>query len=455
MDESQKELEMQKDVLVEKWGAFLDHKDYDPIKGTLRRKTTAVLLENQLKSMNPGQTEATMLSESTAPGTVASNVTNWDPILMSLVRRAAPKMIAYDVCGVQPMTGPSGLIFALRATYGRNGANATLAQGNEALGITEARSGFSGDPAVGAGTTGVGGSDFGTTAGSGIQGISVGRGMALSAAEILGSDTGGDFQEMSINIDSTSVTAKSRALKAEYSHEIQQDMKAIHGLDADKELANILTQEILSEQNREIVRTIYVTAKQGSQTGVTTPGQFDLDVDSNGRWSVERFRGLHFQLEREANVIAKETRRGKGNFVIASSDVASALNAAGVLDYNPALQGNLEVDDSGNTFAGTLASGMKVFIDPYHSATATNDFMCVGYRGTSSMDAGLFYCPYVPLQMYRAVGEDTFQPKIGFKTRYGLVTNPFVVNNLGTPDGETLTNGINQYYRFTPVINLT
>jgi len=442
MDESVKEIQAQKEQLVEKWSGVLDDANFSPIKSSYRRQTTAVLLENQSKQ----------LRESTAPGTVSGNVDNWDPILMSLVRRAAPKMIAYDVCGVQPMTGPSGLIFALRATYGRNGGTVAAANANEALGITEARTGFSGTG--GAGTSGLGGNDYGVTAGSGIAGISIGRGMATTAAEILGSDTGNDFQEMSINIDSTSVTAKSRALKAEYSHEIQQDMKAIHGLDADKELANILTQEILAEINREVIRTIYVTAKQGSQTGVTTAGVFDLDTDSNGRWSVERFRGLMFQCEREANVIAKETRRGKGNFLICSSDVASALQAAGVLDYNPALQGNLEVDDTGNTFAGVLSSGMKVFIDPYHSSTATNDFMCVGYRGESVYDAGLFYCPYVPLQMYRAVGEDTFQPKIGFKTRYGLVANPFVMNG-AAPDAQTLTAGINQYYRFTVIDNLT
>lgn len=439
---AQERIQAEKQALVEKWTPVLDNDKFSPIKGAHRRETTAVLLENQSQ----------VLSESTAPGTVAGNVDNWDPILMSLVRRAAPKMIAYDICGVQPMTGPSGLIFALRATYGANGSSVANAANNEALGLTEARTGFSGTG--GAGTTGVGGSDFGTTAGSGIQGISVGRGMATSAAEILGSDTGGDFQEMSINIDSTSVTAKSRALKAEYSHEIQQDMKAIHGLDADKELANILTQEILAEINREVIRTVYITGKAGSQTGVTTAGVFDLDTDSNGRWSVERFRGMMFHMQREANVIAKETRRGRGNFVVCSSDVASALDAAGVLDYNPALQSNLEVDDTGNTFAGTLTNGMKVFIDPYNSASATNDFMCVGYRGESIYDAGLFYCPYVPLQMYRAVGEDTFQPKIGFKTRYGLVANPFVMNGT-TPDAQTLTPGINQYYRFTVVDNLT
>jgi len=429
--------------LVEKWAPVLQSEDYSEIKDKTKLKTTAVLLENQNK-----------INESTAPGTVTSNTQDWDPILMSLVRRAAPKMIAYDICGVQPMTGPTGLIFALRATYGRNGGSVSAAHGEEALGLNEARTGFSGTSAFGgAGTSGVGGSDFGSTAGAGIAGISVGRGFPTSVAELLGSDSGEAFQEMSLNIDSTSVSAKTRALKAEYSHEIQQDMKAIHGLEADKELANILTQEILSEINREVIRTLYITGKTGSQTGVTTPGIFDLDTDSNGRWSVERFKGLLFQIQREANVIAKETRRGKGNFVICSSDVASALQMAGVLDYNPALQGNLEVDDTGNTFAGTLSTGMKVFIDPYHSATATNDFMCVGYKGSSNMDAGLFYCPYVPLQMYQAVGEDTFQPKIGFKTRYGLVTNPFVMNG-STPDAANLTAGINQYYRFSVVSKL-
>lgn len=442
MTTDQNQIEFLKEALVEKWKPLLESEDYSPIKSSERRKTTAVLLENQSK----------VLLESTAPGTVTSNVTNWDPILMSLVRRAAPKMIAYDICGVQPMTGPSGLIFALRSTYGRNGGSVSAAHTNEALGLTEPRTGFSGTN--GAGTTAIGGSDFGATTGGGIAGISIGRGFPKTVAELLGSENGEPIQEMSINIASTSVTARSRALKAEYSHEIAQDMKAIHGLDADKELANILTQEILAEMNREVIRHVYVTAKTGSQTGVTTAGIFDLDTDSNGRWSVERFKGLMFQLEREANTIAKETRRGKGNFVICSSDTASALRLAGYLDYNPAIQGNLEVDDTGNTFAGTLSNGMKVFIDPYHSASALNNFMCVGYKGSNNMDAGLFYCPYVPLQMYRAVGEDSFQPKMAFKTRYGLVTNPFVMNG-SSPDGENLTAGINQYYRFTVITNLT
>jgi len=449
MEHQTREMQMLRESLVEKWSPLLESRDFDPITSNFRKQSTAVLLENQSQALNLTETSG-------APGTVTANSTNWDPILMSLVRRSAPKMIAYDVCGVQPMTGPVGLIFAMRATYGRTDGTLPPVLANEAL-FNEARTSWSG---AGDDTANVaGGTDFGGgTAGGGIQGLSVGRGFATSVAEVLGSTGADPFREMSLSIDSTTVTSKSRALKAEYSHEIQQDMKAIHGQDADKELANILTQEILAEINREVIRTMYQTAKTGSQSGTTVPGIYNLDVDSNGRWSVERFKGLMFQLQREANVIARETRRGKGNFVICSSDTAAALQMAGVLDYTPAITNNLEVDDTGNTFAGTLNTGMKVFIDPYHSATAANDFMCVGYKGTSQIDAGMFYCPYIPLQMYRAVGEDTFQPKIGFKTRYGLVNNPFVVNaaNDAVVSDPTLTTafGRNQYYRFSIIHNL-
>lgn len=438
MENGYNEKQVLTEALQTKWGKLLEHKNFPTISDSHRKAVTAILLENQ---------QASLLAESGSHANVTGNVEKWDPILMSLVRRAAPQMIAYDVCGVQPMTGPTGLVFALRAVYGTSASAVATAQGNEALGLTEARSGFGGTN--GAGTTSVGGSDF-----SDPSGISIGRGFITAEGEQLGSDSGTTMQQMTFNIDKTSVTAKTRALKAEYTMELSQDLKAIHGLDAENELANILSQEILAEINREVVRTIYKVAKTGAQKGTNTAGVFNLDTDSNGRWSVERFKGLLYQIERECNSIAKLTRRGKGNILITSSDVASALSMAGVLDYAPALQSNLEVDDTGNTFAGTLNGRIKVYIDPYHSVTATKEFFVAGYKGSSPMDAGLFYCPYVPLQMVRAVGEDTFQPKIGFRTRYGLVSNPFVVTNVGTPDEQNLTAGLNQYYSFVRVDNL-
>jgi Major capsid protein Gp23 len=425
---------MKNKALIEKWAPILEHADMPVIKDSHRRAVTAQLLENQKISM--GQ-QAEALTEDTAPTNVTSNVGKYDPVLISLVRRSMPNLIAYDVCGVQPMTGPTGLIFAMRPKFAAGGSLTTEAFYNEA------DSDFSGT---------------GTQAGSDpsvlndtIPGTYTnGVGMTTAAAEALGSDTGGAFAQMGFEIEKVMVEAKSRALKAQYSVELAQDLKQIHGLDAETELANILSSEILAELNREVIRSIYVTAKAGAQnTDLTTAGAFDLDTDSNGRWSVEKFKGMLFQIEREANSIARETRRGKGNFIICSSDVASALAMAGVLDYAPALSTDLQVDDTGNTFAGILQGRYKVFIDPY----AGGNFFVVGYKGASSYDAGIYYAPYVPLQLYKAVSDETFQPKIGFKMRYGMVANPFA-------QGLTKGNGVlnantNNYFRRVKVANLT
>ena len=416
--------------LHQKWQPVLEHADLPTIQDNHRRTVTAQLLENTENAIKEGSAYSSqqLLGETT---NVAGNMDNYDPVLISLVRRSMPNLIAYDIAGVQPMTGPTGLIFAMRSKYAVDPAN--TATWTESF-YNEADTDFSG-AGTHAGTTG-----SAATANSGI-------GMATAVAE---ANTG--FAEMAFEIDKMSVTAKSRALKAEYTTELAQDLKAIHGLDAETELANILTSEILAEINREVVRTVYTTATAGSQTGVATAGAFDLDVDANGRWSVEKFKGLMFQIEREANKIAIDTRRGKGNMLICSSDVASALQMAGVLDYTPALNSNnLQVDDTGNTFAGVLNGRIRVYIDPYAGA----NYMVVGYKGSSAFDAGLFYCPYVPLQMVRAVGENTFQPKIGFKTRYGMVANPFakgttVIANLN--DG--LDAGSNVYYRRTTIANI-
>jgi hypothetical protein len=412
--------------LVEKWAPILEHADMPEIKDAQRRSIVAQLLENQTEAMGR-QSEA--LTEDTAPVNVTANVGKYDPILISLVRRAMPNLIAYDVCGVQPMTGPTGLIFAMRPKYVSGGA-----LGGDAF-YNEVDSDFSGA-----------GTHAGTDPTAG--GYTTGNGMATAASEVLGTDTNPDFAEMGFEIEKVTVSAKSRALKAKYSVELAQDLKAIHGLDAETELSNILSSEILAEINREVIRTIYTTAKAGAQTGVAAAGTFDLDVDSNGRWSVEKFKGLLFQIERDANAVAKETRRGKANFLICSSDVASALAMAGVLDYAPALSTNLQVDDTGNTFAGVLQGRYKVYIDPY----ATGDFYVVGYKGSSSYDAGLFYAPYVPLQMYKAVDDTSFQPKIGFKTRYGMVANPFAE---GTSKGAGALNAnSNVYFRRVRVTNI-
>ena len=424
--------------LIEKWAPILEHADLPQIKDNYRKEVTAVLLENQEREMGR---QSSILNEAGAAGAPANNsgdfsntdgVAKFDPVLISLVRRAMPQLIAYDVCGVQPMTQPTGLIFAMKSRYTSQG-------GTEAL-YNEADTDFSGEGAH-AGSNPVDGS------------YTTGVGTSTSEGEALGSGASlaGAFNQMAFSIERTSVTAKTRALKAEYSIELAQDMKSVHGLDAEAELSNILSAEILAEINREVIRTIYTTAKPGAVAGTTTAGTFDLDVDSNGRWSVEKFKGLMFQIEREANVIAQQTRRGKGNFIITSSDVASALAMAGVLDYAPALSTGLNVDEASTTFAGVLNGKYKVYVDPYSSnSNAASQFFVVGYKGASAFDAGLFYCPYVPLQMVRAVDPDTFQPKIGFKTRYGLVANPFV--ELDGTGG--LTADENYYYRRVKVTNL-
>ena len=406
---------------MEKWAPVLDHPELPQIKDAHRRNVTAVILENQEKALRQ---EKVALHESE---NAVANADNYDPVLISLVRRALPNLMAYDVCGVQPMTGPTGLIFAMKSHY-------TSKAGTEAI-FNEADTDFSGT---------------GTHAGANpVDGTyTTGTGMATATGEAL------DPAEMAFSIEKTSVTAKTRALKAEYTIELAQDLKAIHGLDAESELSNILSQEILAEINREVIRTIYKVAKPGSAS-TATAGTFDLDVDSNGRWSVERFKGLLFNIERDANVIAQETRRGKGNFIVCSSDVASALAMAGVLDYAPALNTDLNVDDTGNTFAGVLNGRYKVYIDPYSANTgAASQFYTVGYKGTSAYDAGIFYCPYVPLQQVRAIDPTDFQPKIGFKTRYGMVANPFVTQADGTTDAATFTADRNQYYRSVKVTNL-
>jgi hypothetical protein len=423
--------------LQSKWSPVLDHPELSKISDPYKKAVTAIVLENQQSAMD---SDRQTLNEST-PGNLAAGISNFDPILISLVRRALPNLIAYDVAGVQPMTGPTGLIFALRSRYGdQSGAEAFYNEANTIF------SGIVGDG--GSVATGTANSVVSSTGPLANTSFDSGRGMTTAAGEVLN-----PFPQMSITIEKVTVAAKTRALKAEYSLEMAQDLKAIHGLDAETELSNVLSTEILAEINREVIRTIYVVAKAGAQFGTVTPGVFDLDTDSNGRWSVERFKGLIYHIEREANQIAKTTRRGKGNIMIVSSDVASALAMAGVLQYTPALSSDLTVDDTGNTYAGLLHGRIKVYIDPYFGGSAQNvELVTVGYKGTSPYDSGIFYCPYVPLQMVRAVDPDTFQPKIGFKTRYGLVANPFA---------EGLTQGLgdiksrsNNYYRIFTVKNL-
>jgi hypothetical protein len=427
--------------LMEKWSSVLDHESVSPIQDNYKKAVTARLLENQEVALQEErvQMQGNYISEAAAANNIgAGNIGSFDPVLISLVRRAMPNLIAYDIAGVQPMSGPTGLIFAMKSKYSTQG-------GTEAL-FDEADTDFSGTGTHQAEPTGLGGATDADSDGSIADTAAAditntfGTGLATSAAERLGVGESGDgsFGEMAFSIEKSTVTAKSRALKAEYTMELAQDLKAVHGLDAEGELANILSAEILAEINREVVRTILTKAKIGAlQTSTAVSGIFDVNTDSDGRWMVERFKGLIMQIERECNVIAKETRRGKGNFIICSSDVASALAAAGMLDYTPALSANLNVDDTGNTFAGVLNGRVKVYIDPY----ATIDFVCVGYRGTNPYDAGMFYCPYVPLTMVKAVGENDFQPRMGFKTRYGMVANPFVA-----ADG-TGTDRANQYFR--------
>ena len=429
--------------LQEKWEPILEHSDLPKIEDNYKKAVTAVILENQEKALNEERVAMNEAAPLNATG--SSAVANWEPILISLVRRAMPNLVAYDICGVQPMTGPTGLIFAMKARYndyptqGREGKTEALF--NEAdTGYSSAAQPTAAGPLAAQITD-----PFDTSTPS--YEDTTGTGMSTATAEALGDvEASNGFAQMAFSIEKATVTAKSRALKAEYTLELAQDLKAIHGLDAESELANILSSEILAEINREVVRQVNVQAKVGA-SATASSGTFNLDVDANGRWSVEKFKGLLFQIERESNVIAKETRRGKGNFILCSSDVASALSMAGVLDYAPALSTNLNVDDTGNTFAGLLNGRVKVYIDPY----AGVDYLTVGYRGSNPYDAGLFYCPYVPLQMVRAVGENTFQPKIGFKTRYGMVSNPFVGD---TPSNGLASAGTNQYYRKFAVSNI-
>ena len=439
--------------LQEKWQPVLEHPDLPKIEDSYKRAVTTVILENQEKA---DREDASFLSEAapanfsgTMPDT--GGVAKWDPVLISLVRRAMPNLIAYDICGVQPMTGPTGLIFAMKSRYGSQaGAEALFSEADTDFGARDAAGGSGSPDAHVASNPAILNDD--PSAGT----YTTGSGFTTLQGETLGDGTD-EFAEMAFSIDKVTVTAKSRALKAEYTMELAQDLKAIHGLDAETELANILSSEILAEINREVVRTIYSHAKSGAQINTTTAGIFDLDTDSNGRWSVEKFKGLLFQLERDANAVGQLTRRGKGNLVICSADVASALAMSGVLDYAPALSTNLNVDDTGNTFAGVLNGKFKVYVDPYAANIDAKQFYVVGYKGTSPYDAGLFYCPYVPLQMVRAVGQNSFQPKIGFKTRYGMVQNPYATSaGLGALDnsGAVGATHLNLYYRRVKVTNL-
>ena len=440
-------MDLNYESLVQKWAPVLNEESAGEIKDVYRRKVTAAILENQEKAFAAEGAQGQFMTEVAANTTSAA--ANWNPVLISLVRRAMPNLMAYDVCGVQPMSGPTGLIFAMKSRYKTTRSGAT--SGGEAL-FNEAVVPFSGDSSTThtagpSGLDGVTDSNGDSTINDDRSGPSIGGGMPTADAEALG-NTGSAFAEMGFTIEKATVTAKSRALKAEYTIELAQDLKAIHGLDAEAELANILSVEILAEINREVIRTINSQAKTGALTANTaTNGIFDLSTDADGRWSVEKFKGLLVQLDREANTIAKETRRGKGNVAIVSSDVATALAASGMLDYAPALSTSLEVDDTGNTFAGVLNGRMRIYIDPY----AVADYVTVGYKGTNPYDAGVFYCPYVPLQMVRAVGENDFQPRIGFKTRYGMVSNPFVG---GTPSDGLAAAKSNQYYRIFRVDNL-
>jgi len=439
--------------LQKKWAPVLEHPELDSIKDPYKKAVTALVLENQQQAMNQDAAQLNETTYSAGPTNIGGGVSNFDPILISLVRRSLPNLIAYDVAGVQPMTGPTGLIFAMRALYNNQSSTA------EAF-FNEANTEFSGanSSANPYGFQGTQAADVTTNPVASLtaNAFTTGVGIPTATAEQLGTSDTNPFQQMAFTIEKVTVTAQSRALKAEYSLELAQDLKAIHGLDAETELSNILSTEILSEINREVIRTIYLSAVPGAQYGTTNAGTFDLDTDSNGRWSVERFKGLIFQIERDANVIAKQTRRGKGNVLIVSSDVASAMAMAGVLSYTPALSADLQVDDTGNTFAGMLHGRIKVYIDPYFGGyTSNQELVTIGYKGSSPYDAGLFYCPYVPLQMVRAVDQFTFQPKIGFKTRYGMVPNPFAKGVLANGAATSqITPRSNVYYRIFQVKNL-
>ena len=438
-----------------KWQPVLEHPDLPKITDTYKRAVTSVILENQEKALKE---DAQFMTETAPTNSTGSSIANLDPILISLVRRAMPNLIAYDIAGVQPMSGPTGLIFAMRSRYkAQDGTEALFDEAESQFSAAGTKANIPGS----AGTSSAGETNPAVLNDSSPGAYTAEGGMTTAQAEALGDgSTSGyeQFAEMAFSIEKSTVTAKSRALKAEYTMELAQDLKAIHGLDAESELANILSAEILAEINREVVRTIYINAEKGAAVNTTTAGVFDLDTDSNGRWSVERFKGLMFQLERDANRIAQRTRRGKGNMIICSADVASALQMAGVLDYTPALNNNLSVDDTGNTFAGTLNGRYKVYIDPYSANSAAKQYYVVGYKGTSPYDAGIFYCPYVPLQMVRAVGQDTFQPKIGFKTRYGLVANPFAetgaVTGAATAINHSGSANSNRYYQRVQVANI-
>ena len=441
-------MEQTYDKLVEKWAPVLNEESAGTIQDRHKRAVTAAVLENQERALSEERAQHNgFMTEAAPAGANTGSIGTWDPVLISLVRRSMPNLMAYDVAGVQPMSGPTGLIFAMKSRYEAGSTGSTEALFNEAnmrhAGTkTAAAAGADGSglDVTNAGVAGTLDSDRLTNLAN--------IGMTTDSAEALGDAAGNAFEQMGFTIEKATVTAKSRALKAEYTLELAQDLKAIHGLDAETELANILSTEILAEINREVIRTINSQAKTGAlQASTAVNGIFNMASDADGRWSVEKFKGLIVQIEREANVIAKETRRGKGNFIICSSDVASALAASGMLDYTPALSANLNVDDTGNTFAGVLNGRTKVYIDPY----ATVDYVTVGYKGTNPYDAGLFYCPYVPLTMVRAVGEDNFQPKIGFKTRYGMASNPFVG---ATPADGLAAAKSNQYYRIFRVDNI-
>ena len=440
----------QTEHLQEKWSPVLKHPDLPEIKDSYKRAVTTIILENQEKALRE---DKNFLNETVSTNFAGGNgaLDTWDPILISLVRRSMPNLIAYDICGVQPMTGPTGLIFAMRARL-------QSMDGAEAL-ADEAFPDLANQNAAGT----IGGGDIGTTetnpavlndspAGT----YTSATGMTTVQGEALGDSGTNAFGEMAFSIEKHTVTAVTRALKAEYTMELAQDLKAIHGLDAETELANILSSEILAEINREVVRNIYVSAVKGAQANTTTAGIFDLDTDSNGRWSVEKFKGLMFAIERDANAIGQQTRRGKGNMLIVSADVASALQMAGVLDYTPALNNNLNVDDTSTTFVGVMNGRYKVYVDPYSANVSASQYYVVGYKGTSPYDAGMFYCPYVPLQMVRAVGENSFQPKIGFKTRYGISANPFATGTVaaGADGAIAITANANKYYRRVKVSNL-
>ena len=445
----------QTESLQEKWQPVLAHPDLPEISDPYKRAVTTLVLENQEKALKEDRAFLGEAAPANATGDAAGGVQNFDPILISLVRRAMPQLIAYDICGVQPMTGPTGLIFAMRAKFASQ-------DGAEAL-VDEADTGFGNDNSAGdLGGDNQSGTNPSVLNDSPAGAYTAGEGMTTAQGEALGDSADNGFAEMAFSIEKTTVTATTRALKAEYTMELAQDLKAIHGLDAETELANILSAEVLAEINREVVRNIYITAVKGAQINTTTAGVFDLDTDSNGRWSVEKFKGLMFSIERDANAIGQQIRRGKGNMIICSADVASALQMAGILDYTPALNNSLNVDDTQTTFAGVMNGRYKVYVDPFAANVAAAQYYVVGYKGTSPYDAGVFYCPYLPLQMVRAVGENTFQPKIGFKTRYGLAANPFAAAGAasagfpasGLNADASLDANTNAWYRRVKVANL-